>query len=74
MVKAEITDSGPGVAEEDKDKIFEMFYKGVLPDSNEGSGLGLSIVKKIVELHHGGVYFDSVRDMGTTFIVELPQT
>ena len=72
IVKAEISDYGMGIADKDKKRIFERFYKGDKSRSKDGNGLGLVIVKKIVELFNGKVYFESELGIGTTFIVELP--
>lgn len=72
MVKAEVIDYGAGIADEDKERIFERFYKGDRSHSNGGNGLGLVIVKKIVELSNGKVSFKSVLGQGSTFTVELP--
>lgn len=65
-----IKDNGPGIPENIQGKIFDPFFstKGV----GEGSGLGLDIVKKIVEKHNGHIYFDTKQGIGTTFFVELP--
>jgi signal transduction histidine kinase len=71
IVKADISDSGIGIADEDKSRIFERFYKCDKSRSNDGNGLGLVIVKKIVELSNGKVYFESELGKGTTFTVEL---
>lgn len=71
-VKVKITDEGIGIAEEDKNRIFERFYKGEKSRSKDGNGLGLVIVKKIVELSNGKVYFESEMGKGATFIVDLP--
>lgn len=72
FAKIEITDYGIGIDEADKTRIFERFYKGDKSRSKEGNGLGLVIVKKIVELSNGKIYFESVLGKGTTFTVELP--
>lgn len=72
MVKVEIVDNGIGIAYEDKEHIFERFYKGDKSRSKEGNGLGLVIVKKIVELSCGKIEFESELSQGSTFIVELP--
>lgn len=71
MVKVEIVDNGIGIADEDKEHIFERFYKGDKSRSKEGNGLGLVIVKKIVELSNGKIYFESEMGKGTNFTVEL---
>jgi len=72
IVKADIYDSGMGIADKDKKRIFERFYKGDKSRSKDGNGLGLVIVKKIVELSNGKIYFESELGIGTTFTVELP--
>ena len=69
-----ISDTGIGVAEEDQARIFERFYKADRSRtlSNGGSGLGLSIVKKIVDMHKGTIAIESKLGQGTTFVVSLP--
>jgi len=71
-VRVEITDNGAGIAQEDKELIFDRFYKGDKSHSKEGNGLGLVIVKKIVELSCGKIDFQSELNQGSTFMVELP--
>jgi two-component system phosphate regulon sensor histidine kinase PhoR len=70
-----ISDAGIGISEEDQAHIFERFYKAdkSRTRSNGGSGLGLSIVKKIIDLHHGRIGVESKLGQGATFIVSLPQ-
>lgn len=69
-----ISDSGIGISAEEQVHIFERFYKAdkSRTRTKEGSGLGLSIVKKIVEIHHGAINVQSAPGKGTTFIVSLP--
>ncbi len=71
VIKVFIEDYGSGIAEIDKGRIFERFYKGDKSHSKDGNGLGLVIVKKIVELLNGKIYFESKEGKGTVFIVEL---
>jgi signal transduction histidine kinase len=66
-----ISDTGIGIAQDDKEKVFERFYKSDRARNQEGNGLGLSIVKKIVELHNGRVWVESEGGKGSTFFVEL---
>jgi len=70
-----ITDTGIGITEEDKAHIFERFYKAdkARDRSSGGNGLGLSLVKKIVELHGGMITAESAPGNGATFIAKLPQ-
>jgi len=70
-VVVKITDSGPGIPDEIKDKIFEPFF--TTKGQGEGSGLGLDICRKIVQKHGGEITFDSEPGR-TTFIVKLPIT
>ncbi|MGV3467167.1 MAG: sensor histidine kinase [Heyndrickxia sp.] len=69
-----ITDSGIGISLEDQMHIFERFYKADKSRTRTtgGSGLGLSIVKKIVELHQGEISVNSELGKGATFVVTLP--
>jgi signal transduction histidine kinase/ligand-binding sensor domain-containing protein len=63
-------DSGSGIPEEIKPRIFDAFY--TTKAAGEGSGLGLYIVKQIIDKHEGTIVFESVQGKGTTFIVSLP--
>jgi signal transduction histidine kinase len=69
-----ISDTGGGIPEEERDRIFERFYKADTSRnrSKGGSGLGLSIVKKIVDLHNGTIQVDSEAGRGTSFTISLP--
>ncbi len=67
-VKISITDSGSGIAPEEKEKIFEPFFT----TKENGTGLGLSIVHKIVENHKGLIKVDSAVGRGSTFSILLP--
>jgi two-component system OmpR family sensor kinase len=71
-VLVEIADNGPGIAEEDLPHIFEELYRGEGARGIEGSGLGLALVKKIVERHGGSVAVRSRPGQGTVFVVRLP--
>ncbi|REE94526.1 signal transduction histidine kinase [Paenibacillus taihuensis] len=69
-----IADSGIGISEVDLPHIFERFFKADKSRNRKlgGSGLGLSIVKRIVDMHHGTVTATSKADEGTTITVKLP--
>jgi len=73
-VKVSVTDTGPGIAPEDAERIFEPFCQGrndVWRDKG-GSGLGLSISRQFVRLHHGRMWLESEPGVGSSFIFELP--
>jgi len=73
-VRMSVRDTGLGIAEEDRDRIFERFYR-VKNDQTRfilGTGLGLAIVKSIVEAHHGRIRVESEVGRGSTFHVDLP--
>lgn len=74
MVKVNIRDQGPGISEEDQPKLFGEFQKlSARPTANESStGLGLSIVKKIIEAHKGEIWVNSTPGDGATFSFTLP--
>jgi signal transduction histidine kinase len=74
-VRVEVRDEGPGLTEDDRAKIFGRFQRlSARPTGGESStGLGLSIVKQLVERHHGRVWAESPgRGQGSSFLVELP--
>ncbi len=71
-VAAEFSDTGIGMDEAVMARIFDKFYQGDESHGTEGNGLGLSLVKRIVELGGGSVSVTSVERAGTTFIVKLP--
>ena len=74
FVRVEVEDEGPGFTEEDKTKLFGKFARlSAQPTGGEHStGLGLSIVKRMVEAMNGEVWCESERGQGATFIVQLP--
>ena len=65
-----VTDNGIGISEEDQKKIFNPFYQAM--DNKPGTGIGLSIVKSIVESHNGCIEVESEIKKGSSFIVTLP--
>lgn len=70
----EMADSGPGIAEEDRDKIFDAFYQGRAEHAGplKGTGLGLAIVREYVYAHHGAIEVVNGEDGGAHFKVTLP--
>jgi signal transduction histidine kinase len=73
-MRVEVQDEGPGLSEEDKKRLFGKFVRlSAQPTGNEHStGLGLSIVKRMVEAMNGEVWCESELGVGATFIVEIP--
>lgn len=69
-----VADTGYGIPDKEKHKIFEKLYRASNAKSKDsnGSGLGLYIVKAIIEESEGTIWFDSIESMGTTFYVEIP--
>jgi signal transduction histidine kinase len=74
FVKIIVSDTGIGIAEEDRERIFNRFFRVDKARSREqgGSGLGLSISKWIVEAHQGEIKVESELGKGSSFIVRLP--
>jgi signal transduction histidine kinase len=73
-VEIRVADRGPGIPAEEARDIFDPFFRGrrAIDDQIHGTGLGLNIVKKIVEAHGGTVRVESKPMQGTAFIVKLP--
>lgn len=73
-VRIVVEDRGPGIESGELRHIFEPFYRGkkAVDDQIHGTGLGLSLVKRIVEAHSGKVYAESTPGQGTRFTLELP--
>ncbi len=73
VVRVSVADSGPGIAAADHDRIFEEFQQteaGI--EQREGTGLGLALSKRLVELHGGRIWVDSELGKGSTFVFTLP--
>ncbi len=66
-----VTNTGSTIPERDISRIFQKFYQGDTSHATRGNGVGLAIVRRIVELHHGAVWVESQNDV-TTFTVALP--
>jgi signal transduction histidine kinase/DNA-binding response OmpR family regulator/sugar lactone lactonase YvrE len=71
FISIAITDNGKGISEEDLPHIFERFYQAK-SSIHQGTGIGLSLVKSLTELHHGQINVESKLGMGTKFTLILP--
>jgi signal transduction histidine kinase len=72
QIVLEVCDHGIGIPAADISELFKSFHRGQNVGSVPGTGLGLTIVKRCVELHSGSISFVSVQGAGTTFAVRLP--
>ncbi|MBD2699542.1 tetratricopeptide repeat protein [Spirosoma sp. BT702] len=72
-IRISVQDSGPGLAIDQLDKVFDRFYQGSRQYSDQqGSGIGLALTKELVELHGGQISVESQLGHGARFVVELP--
>jgi signal transduction histidine kinase len=72
VVVLSVKDNGIGIKQEHGDKIFKLFQRLSRAPQYEGTGIGLTICKNIVEKHSGKIWFESQEGQGTTFFIELP--
>ncbi|MDR1014986.1 MAG: DUF3365 domain-containing protein [Coriobacteriales bacterium] len=74
MIVISVADDGIGIAEEDQKDIFERYRQGFQSPNRRyrGTGLGLSVVKELAEMHGGSVSVESARKQGSTFVVRIP--
>jgi len=74
LVVIEIEDTGIGLREKDRERLFEQFFrvKNKYTRSISGTGLGLSIVKRLVEANHGNISVESEYDKGSKFVINFP--
>lgn len=68
-----VTDEGIGIPLEDQQEIYEPFYRGQNVENIVGTGLGLAVVKKCLDLHQGEITVESKLGVGTTFTVSIPR-
>ena len=74
MAQIIVTDTGMGISEDDIKHVFSRFWRADAGRNREsgGLGVGLAVVKEIVDRHHGWVNVESVLDGGTTFTIYVP--
>ena len=72
-VQVSVTDTGPGISPADQERIFEEFQQtDVGAEQREGTGLGLALSKRLVELHGGRIWVESEPGHGSRFVFALP--
>ena len=73
-MQVDVSDTGIGIAQEHHERVFEAFSQvdGGNNRRYEGTGLGLSLTRKLVELQGGKISFESAKGKGSTFTVQLP--
>jgi two-component system OmpR family sensor kinase len=74
QVVVSIKDQGIGVPEGEQQRVFERYYRGSNTSGIGGSGVGLSLVKSIADLHKGSISLQSIEGQGSCFILQLPAT
>jgi len=73
LVEVSVSDTGIGIAPEDQEKVFEEFRQvGTAAKKIEGTGLGLTLCRKFVELHGGRIWVKSQEGVGSTFTFTIP--
>lgn len=71
-VQVRVSDRGPGIPEDERERVFEAFYRGTTSPETPGSGLGLAIVKAIVVAHGGRIWIEGTPGRGTSVVFEIP--
>ena len=71
-VRARVADEGPGVAPEEREKVFDAFYRGKEAPESAGSGLGLTIANAVVTAHGGRIWVEETTGGGTAFVFDVP--
>ncbi len=72
VVQVRIADRGPGIAVDERERVFEAFYRGGAKPERPGSGLGLAIARAIVVGHGGSIWIEGAPGGGTAVVFELP--
>ena len=73
-IRIRVSDHGAGIPAEERDKIFEVFYRGSTGQSERGTGIGLATVKKIAQQYGGDVWYEDTPGGGATFFVQISQS
>ncbi|HJP66552.1 MAG TPA: ATP-binding protein [Actinomycetota bacterium] len=72
-VQVRISDRGPGIPAEERERVFEAFYRRQADRSGTGTGLGLAIARAVVVAHGGRIRIEGMPGQGTSVVIELPQ-
>jgi signal transduction histidine kinase len=72
VIEIAVKDYGIGISEEDQKNLFERFFRGRNASNIQGTGLGLNIVLRYLDLMKGSITFESRINEGTTFYLKLP--
>ena len=72
VLELTVSDNGPGIGKEDLPHVFEMFYRGSSSRREQGMGLGLAVVKWVVEDHGWSIAVSAKKDNGTRFVITIP--
>ena len=67
-----VKDTGMGIPEDELESIFTRFYRSKNNNQLQGTGIGVALVKKYIELHHGNIEVKSIENVGSEFILQLP--
>ena len=73
-IRIRVSDHGAGIPIEEREKIFEVFYRGSTGQSERGTGIGLATVKKIAQQYGGDVWYEDTPGGGATFFVQISQS
>jgi signal transduction histidine kinase len=68
-----VRDNGPGIAKKYHDKVFQIFQT-LQPKDSQSTGIGLALIKKIIEMYNGSIFIDSEVGKGTAFIINIPKS
>ena len=71
-VRVRVADEGPGIHDEDREKVFEPFNRGRQSPESPGTGLGLSIARAIVTAHGGRIWVEETMGGGTAMVLDMP--
>ena len=67
-----VADDGPGIDNQEKEKVFQVFYQSKGEKHQPGTGIGLAYARTLAENHHGKLYVQNNEQGGTTFVLSLP--